>query len=97
RYALRWASSVRSLPSEAAQRRRRAIIWLAAKRQLYPGLPVRLLRDLVLLQLLVEIAARRADDLGGLRDVPAVLAQLADEERALGAFLELAQRPRLRL
>ena len=54
-----------------------------------------LLLDPVLLQLLVEIAARRADDLSGLRDVPVVLAQLADEERALGRFLELSQRAAL--
>ena len=47
-------------------------------------LPVRLLRDLVLLELLVEIAARRIDHLGGLGDVPAVLAELADQERPFG-------------
>ena len=60
-------------------------------------LSVGLLRDLILLELLVEVAARRADHFGGLRDVPAVLAQLADQIRALGVVLELAQRPRLRL
>jgi hypothetical protein len=52
----------------------------------------RFLRDAVLLELLVEVAAGRADHLGGLRDVPVVLAQLLDEERALGRLLELAQR-----
>ena len=57
-------------------------------------LSVGFLRDLVLLELLVQIAARRVDHLGGLRDVPAVLAQLADQERALGVLLELAQRAR---
>ena len=50
--------------------------------------------DRVLLELLVEVAARRADDLGGLRDVPGVLAQLLDEELPLGRLLELAQRAR---
>src|SRR5712691_11891103 len=100
--------------------RRTAVVWLAAKTQLYtlgsglrvaharptrptrppdlpdlPDLPVRLLADLVLLQLLVQIAARRTDDLGGLRDVPAVLPQLADQEHAFGVFLEFAERPQL--
>src|SRR5262249_12392805 len=55
-----------------------------------------LLRNLVLLELLVEIAARRVDDLGGLRDIPAVLAQLGNEIRALRAVLELAQGARSR-
>src|SRR5207344_1026124 len=54
-------------------------------------LSVRFLRDLVLFQLLVQVAAGRVDDFGGLRDVPAALAQLGDEERALGVVLELAQ------
>src|SRR6185503_11992439 len=60
-------------------------------------LPVGVLADLVLFELFVEVAARRADHFGGLRDVPAVLAQLADQEHPLGVLLELAQRPRLRL
>ena|SRR6185369_14657438 len=55
-------------------------------------LAIDLLRNPVLLQLLVKVAARRADDFGGLRDVPVVLAQLANEERPLGGLLELAQR-----
>src|SRR5207245_4877193 len=50
---------------------------------------VAFLRNLVLLQLLVQIAARRADHFGRLRDVPAVLAQLADEEHPLRVLLEL--------
>ena len=50
------------------------------------------LRNPVLLQLLIEVAARRADHFGRLRDVPAVLAQLADQERPFGRLLELAQR-----
>src|SRR5262249_10717677 len=50
------------------------------------------LGDLILLQLLVQIAAWRVDRLRRLRDVPAVLAQLLDEIRALGVVLELAQR-----
>src|SRR4029077_5701701 len=45
-------------------------------------LSIRLLRDLVLFELLVQIAARRADHFGRLRDVPPVLAQLADQEIA---------------
>ena len=53
------------------------------------ALPVRLLPYRVLLELLVEVASRRADHLGRLRDVPAVLAQLLHEIRALGGFLEL--------
>src|SRR5713226_7169467 len=60
------------------------------------ALPVRVLADLVLLQLLVQIAARRADHFGRLRDVPAVLAQLADEEHPLRVFLELPQRAHFR-
>ena len=69
-----------------------AVVWLTATFALYIGqrwptarvrhprqpcrLPVRLLRDLILLELLVQVAARRVDDFGGLRDVPPVLAQL---------------------
>src|SRR5437879_8232735 len=59
-------------------------------------LPVRLLTDLVLLQLLVQVAAGRADHFRSLRDVPAVFAELADQKHALGVLLELAQRPQLR-
>ena len=55
-------------------------------------LSVRLLTDRVLLELLVQVAARRADDFGGLRDVPRVLAEFLHQPRALGRFLELAQR-----
>src|SRR4051812_19314837 len=61
-----------------------------------PPSSVGLLADLILLELLVQIAARRADHFRRLRDVPAVLAQLADEEHALGVLLELAQGARLR-
>src|SRR5262245_47773739 len=53
-------------------------------------LPVGFLGDLILLELFVEIAARSVDDFGGLRDVPAVLAELGDEIRPLGVVLELA-------
>src|SRR5256885_109074 len=59
-----------------------------------PDLSVGLLADLILFELLVEIAARRADHFGRLRDVPAVLAQLADQEHPLGVLLELTQRAR---
>src|SRR5512139_4108977 len=55
---------------------------------------VGLLPDVVLLELLVQVAARRADDLGGLRDVPAVLAQLLHQVGALGRLLELPERTR---
>src|SRR5437867_3711354 len=54
-------------------------------------LSVGFLRDLILLELLVEIAARGIDRLGGLRNIPAVLAQLGDQVRTFGAVLEFAQ------
>src|SRR4029079_14660665 len=54
-------------------------------------LSVGFLGDAVLFELLVQIAARRADHLRRLRDVPAVLAQLAEEKRPLRRILELAQ------
>src|SRR5207237_6227811 len=95
----------------SANELRRAIVWLAAKNLLYParpsgradlpgppdvpGLSVGLLADLILLEFLVQIAARRADHLGGLRDVPPVLAELADQEHPFGVLFELSQRPRL--
>ena len=60
------------------------------------GLTVGFLGDLILLEFLIEIAAGRIDDFSGLRDVPAILAQLADEKRTLGVVLELAQGSRLR-
>ena len=55
-------------------------------------LPIRFLRDPILLQLLVQIAAWRVDDLGGLRDVPSGFPQLLHQKRPLGDFLVLAQR-----
>src|SRR5258708_5960253 len=55
--------------------------------------PIPVLRDGVLLELLVEVAARRTDDFGGLRNVPGVLPELLDEKLALGGLLELAQGP----
>src|SRR5262249_60270524 len=69
---------------------RRPIVhaWLTPRAPPVRALPVRLLRDLILLQLLVQVAARRADDFGRLRDVPAVLAQRADEDHALLALLQ---------
>ena len=80
----------RSLYPELERRRRD----IAPKRE--GGLAVGFLGDLILLEFLIEIAAGRIDDFGGLRDVPAILAQLADEKRTLGVVLELAQRSRLR-
>src|SRR6266851_2513906 len=64
--------------------------WFASTR---PVLSVGFLADLVLLELLVEIAARCADHFGGLRDVPRILTKLADQKCSLGVFLELAQGP----
>src|SRR5947209_3761228 len=48
--------------------------------------------DVVLLDLLVEIRARRIDGLGGLGHVPPVLAQLGQDERLLRLVLELLER-----
>src|SRR5207253_11518634 len=48
--------------------------------------------DVVLLDLLVEIRARRVDRLRGLRNVPPVLAQLGQDERLLRLVLELLPR-----
>src|SRR5215510_9199566 len=59
-------------------------------------LPVYFLLDSVLFQLLVEIAPRRIQRLGGLRNVPVVLAELLNEERAFGGLLELSQCARCR-
>src|SRR5205814_7346785 len=58
-------------------------------------LPVRFLRDLILLEFLVEVAPWCIDGFGGLGDVPPVLPELGDEVAALGRVLELAQRRRL--
>src|SRR5262245_52110817 len=55
------------------------------------ALTVDFLFDAVLFELLVEIAARRVDDLGGLRDVPGVLSQLLHEISPFGCVLERAQ------
>src|SRR3989304_2084521 len=54
-------------------------------------LTVGFLRDLVLFELLVEIASGGADDLCGLRDVPVVLPELGDQKGPLAHFLELLQ------
>ena len=79
--------------------RRRTIVWpAAADSQLrtsnvkLPSSPIILLTDPVLLQLLVQIAARGPDDFRGLRDVPAVLAKLFDEKRPFCRLLELPER-----
>src|SRR5438874_6775080 len=48
--------------------------------------------DVVLLDLLVEIRARGVDRLGRLGDVPAVFAQLGQDERLLRFVFELLQR-----
>src|SRR5437588_8520916 len=58
-----------------------------------PSLAVSLLRNLILLEFLIEITARRVDDLGRLRNVPAVLTELLDEICALGHVLESTERP----
>jgi hypothetical protein len=54
-------------------------------------LPVYLLLDSVLFELFIQIASRRIQRFGGLRNVPVVLAELLDEERAFGGLLELSQ------
>jgi hypothetical protein len=59
-------------------------------------LPVSFLRNLVLFQLLVQVAARRVDHFCGLRNIPPVLAQFAHQVRALGDVLEFPERARLR-
>src|SRR5688500_17889669 len=53
--------------------------------------PIVFLADAVLLQLLVQVAPRRTDHLGGFRDVPVVLAEIVDEERPFSHLFELAQ------
>src|SRR5262249_24765684 len=53
---------------------------------------VGLLRDLILLELLVQIAPRCVDHLRRLRDVPPVLAKLCDQICSLRVVFELAQR-----
>src|SRR5215510_7174221 len=57
-------------------------------------LAVDFLFDSVLFELLVQIAAGRVDDLGGLRDVPGILAQLLHEIRPLGGVFERSKRCR---
>src|SRR5207344_1470497 len=57
-------------------------------------LAIILLRDGVLLELFVEIAAWSADDLRRFRDVPGIFAELVDQERPFGGFLELAESAR---
>ena len=54
--------------------------------------PICLLTDFVLLELLIQVAARCVDDLGRLRDIPPEIAELADEECALTHLLEFTQR-----
>src|SRR5581483_1976227 len=51
--------------------------------------------DVVLLDLLVQIRPRRVDRLGRLRNVPAVLAQLREDERFLRFVLERLQRGKM--
>src|SRR5439155_17782286 len=93
----RAANLLRACPPKPAKRAKEGDRLARCDRLFYTApLPVGVLRDLVLFQLFIEITARRPDHFGGLRDVPAVLAQLADEERALGVFLELAERAGLR-
>ena len=72
-----------SEPSAAALDARLRTARASTRRHRPAPLAVLLLDDLVLLELLVEVAARRVEHLGGPRDVPAVLAQLLDQERAL--------------
>ncbi len=53
--------------------------------------------DLVLLELLVEVASGGADNLSGLRDVPTVVAEFLHEKGALARFFELFERTRFGL
>jgi hypothetical protein len=46
-----------------------------------------------LLELLVEVAPRRVDLAGRLRDVPVVGLELGQDELLLGQVAEIAQRP----
>src|SRR5713226_3130252 len=48
--------------------------------------------DSVLLDLLVQIRSRRVDGLGGLGNVPSVLAEFREDERLLRFIFELLQR-----
>src|SRR5919197_5866224 len=65
-------------PRPGGERRRRsAVLFLA---------------DPVLLEFFVEVGTRCADGRRRGRDVPLALAQLLDEEGALGRLLEVAQR-----
>ena len=57
---------------------------------------VAFLRDLILLEFLVQVASRRIDDFSRFRNVPAVLAQLRHQERPFGVVLEFTQRSGLR-
>src|SRR5262245_9434175 len=81
-----------------------AVVWLTATLRLSQtlnsqfiwelavwDLSVDFLFDAVLFELLVQIAARRVDDLGGLRDVPGVLSQLLHKISPFGCVLERAQ------
>src|SRR5687768_10044554 len=56
------------------------------------ALAVHFLFDPVLLELLVEVAARGINDFGRLRNVPAVLAKLLHQIRPFGRVLELPER-----
>src|SRR5881394_3036438 len=47
--------------------------------------------DSVLFDFLVEVRSRRVDRLGGLRHIPAVLAQLREDEGLLRLVLEVLQ------
>src|SRR5260221_2876461 len=48
--------------------------------------------DVVLLDLFVQVRARGIDGLGGLGDVPAVLAELGEDERLLRFVLAILER-----
>ena len=58
------------------------------RRNLQRTLSVGFLRNPVLLELLVEVAAGRIDDLRGLRNIPGLFAEFRHQPRPLGGFFE---------
>ena len=86
------SSLAERLPAAAIARLTAAIFTLAHVRA--PWLSVLLLRDLVLLQLLIQITSRRIDHFRRFRDVPTIFSQFGHEIGAFGAGLEFLERRR---
>src|SRR5262245_51149285 len=87
---------VRAPPTMTAPGTGRALLGRRFRRGLRRGAGGGVLAQSVLLQLLVEVAARSVDRLGGGGDVPVEFPELFHEELALGGVLELLQRVVLR-